>query len=224
MNMYAQTLQQVNDKLNLMNRITRHDILNQLTGIIGYLDLMKENFPDAKLQGYIAIQIRAANNIRDQILFTKEYQDIGSQSSRWFDLRTVILLAVEKLTLTPVTLAVDVDRTEIHADPLLEKVFYTLLENTIRHGEKVTEIRFSCCELDTGLMVVYEDNGTGVQAAYKEDIFDQKYFKHTGYGLFLSRTILSITGITIRETGEPGKGARFEILVPKGAYRSQQPL
>jgi hypothetical protein len=31
---------------------------------------------------------------------------------------------------------------------------------------------------------------------------------------------LSITGITIRETGEPGKGARFEIVVPNGSYRS----
>jgi hypothetical protein len=38
-------------------------------------------------------------------------------------------------------------------------------------------------------------------------------------GLFLAREILSITSITIRETGEPGKGARFEIFVPKSAYR-----
>ncbi|MEI7649966.1 MAG: hypothetical protein WCJ47_09710 [Methanomicrobiales archaeon] len=38
-------------------------------------------------------------------------------------------------------------------------------------------------------------------------------------GLFLSREILAITGITLRENGEPGKGARFEITVPKGAWR-----
>jgi len=38
-------------------------------------------------------------------------------------------------------------------------------------------------------------------------------------GLFLSREILSITGITIKEAGEPGKGARFEMTVPKGAWR-----
>jgi hypothetical protein len=37
--------------------------------------------------------------------------------------------------------------------------------------------------------------------------------------MFVSREILSITGISIRETGTPGKGARFEIRVPKGAYR-----
>jgi len=54
---------------------------------------------------------------------------------------------------------------------------------------------------------------------HKEDIFQHKYFKHTGYGLFLSVSILAITGITIRETGVPGIGARFEILVPGGAYR-----
>ena len=105
------------------------------------------------------------------------------------------------------------------ADFLLEKVFYTLLENTLRHGEKVTEIHVSCRELDDGLMILYEDNGAGVPKEHKEDIFNHKYFRHTGFGLFLSRTILSITGITISETGIPGTGARFEILVPKGAYR-----
>ena len=222
LNQYTQNLQQANDKLNLMNRITRHDILNQLTAIMGYLNLTKENFPDPKLQEYVEIELRAAKTIQDQILFTKDYQDIGSQSPRWFDLRSVIDSAAEKLTLSPVTLAVHVEQTEIFADPLLEKVFYTLLENAIRHGEKETEMRFSCHELETGLMIVYEDNGVGVPTGSKEDIFNQKYFRHTGYGLFLSRTILGITGISITETGIPGKGARFEMLVPKGAYRFRQ--
>jgi len=38
-------------------------------------------------------------------------------------------------------------------------------------------------------------------------------------GLFLIREILALTGISIRETGVPGSGARFEILVPEGKYR-----
>ena len=33
------------------------------------------------------------------------------------------------------------------------------------------------------------------------------------------REILSLTGISIRETGDQGSGARFEILAPKGVYR-----
>ena len=42
---------------------------------------------------------------------------------------------------------------------------------------------------------------------------------HTDTGLFLAQEILAITAITITETGEPGKGARFEMTVPKEAYR-----
>jgi len=68
-------------------------------------------------------------------------------------------------------------------------------------------------------MVIYKDNGEGIPVEYKEAIFERKFFKHTGFGLFLSRTILGITGMKIRETGEPGKGAKFEIIVPMGAYR-----
>jgi len=216
---YARDLQQANTKLNLMNRITRHDILNQLSVILGYLEITEEEFPNPQLQGYIGKEIHAARNIERQILFTKDYQDIGSQAPRWFDLRSIILLAAENLTLFPITLVIQFDSIEIYADPLIGKVFYTLLENAIRHGKTVTEIVFTCHDPGAGLIVVCEDNGEGVPAEYKEDIFEQKYFKHTGFGLFLSVTILNITGIEIRETGDPGMGARFEILVPRGVYR-----
>ena len=49
--------------------------------------------------------------------------------------------------------------------------------------------------------------------------FDRGVGKNTGMGLFLAREILSITGIGIRETGEPGHGARFEMIVPDNAWR-----
>ena len=216
---YAEILNKTNEKLSLMNSITRHDILNQLTSILGYLELMQEQYPDPQLQKYIKAEFRAAQTIQKQIMFTKEYQDIGSQSPKWFNLNSAILSAAAGLSLSPITLSVDCRQFEIYADPMLEKVFYTLLENAIRHGKKVTEIVFSCREQKNGLMVIYEDNGEGIPADHKEDIFNQKYFQHTGYGLFLTKTILTITGISIRENGEPGKGARFEILVPKEACR-----
>src|SRR5208282_4398575 len=101
----------------------------------------------------------------------------------------------------------------------LEKVFFNLLDNSIRHGNKVTEIRVSSCRSDEGLMVVWEDDGAGIPIEEKDRIFEKGYGKNTGLGLFLCREILAITGMTLRETGEPGKGARFEIMVPKGAYR-----
>jgi PAS domain S-box-containing protein len=216
---HAEDLTRVNDKLNLLNSITRHDILNQLTAILGYLEMMQMKFPDPSLQEYINNEIHAARNIETQINFTKDYQDIGIQSPGWFNVRKIILSNAANLQLSKVGLVVHFDNLEIFADPLLEKVFYTLLENALRHGKTVTRIEFSYRTQDEDLVVVYQDNGEGIPAEYKEAILQRKFFKHTGFGLYLSQTILGITGMTIRENGEPGKGARFEILVPKGAFR-----
>ena len=71
-----------------------------------------------------------------------------------------------------------------------------------------------------GVRELREDDGVGVAADEKEKIFDRGFGKNTGLGLFLAREILSITGITICETGQPGKGARFEMTVPKGMWRA----
>jgi PAS domain S-box-containing protein len=218
-NKYADDLRQTNDKLNLLNSITRHDILNQLTVVLGYLEMMKVKFPDPSLQDYIDKEIHAAQNIQTQILFTKEYQDIGVQSPQWFDLKRVILANAANLPLSNIEVVVDFDNLELYADPLLEKVFYTLLENTLRHGKTVTRIEFSYQTQDEDLVVIYKDNGAGVPAEYKKAILQRKYFKHTGFGLYLSQTILGITGMSLQENGEPGKGAQFEILVPKGSFR-----
>jgi len=216
---YAENFRQANDKLNLLNMITRHDILNQLTVVRGYLDMMKLKFPDPALQEYLDKEINAAQNIQTQILFTKEYQDIGVQSPQWFNVKRIILSNAATLPLSQVTLIVHFDNLEIYADPLFEKVFYTLLENAIRHGKTVTRIEFSYHPQDEDLVLVYQDNGEGIPAEHKEAILQRKFFKHTGFGLYLSRSILGITGMTIRENGEPGIGARFEILVPQEAFR-----
>jgi signal transduction histidine kinase len=80
-------------------------------------------------------------------------------------------------------------------------------------------IRVSSKESETGLTITCEDDGVGISAEDKKLLFTRGFGKNTGLGLFLSREILAITGITIAENGVPGKGARFEIMVPKGAYR-----
>ncbi|WP_243669577.1 ATP-binding protein [Methanoculleus chikugoensis] len=105
---------------------------------------------------------------------------------------------------------------------MLATVFSNLMDNTLRHGESATRVRVRHRPAENGdLTLVWEDDGAGVPAEEKERIFYRGVGKNTGgLGLFLIREILGITGISIAETGEPGKGARFEMLVPPhGAYR-----
>ena len=120
-----------------------------------------------------------------------------------------------------VRVEVDPKNPEIFADRLFEKVFYNLIDNALRYGGAgMKTIRVSSQEIDTCLLIVCEDDGVGISAEDKKRLFTRGFGKNTGLGLFLSREILAITGITIKETGEPGKGARFEITVPKGMWRT----
>lgn len=114
----------------------------------------------------------------------------------------------------------DVNDVEIFADPLLSKVFYNLLDNSLRHGAGVSRITLRKEEDDNGLRLIWEDDGVGIPAEDKERIFERDIGRNTGLGLFISRDILSITEIRIWEEGEEGQGAKFVIFVPKERYRS----
>jgi PAS domain S-box-containing protein len=210
---------QANKKLNLLNSITRHDILNQLMGLRAYLELSKECAKEPVFSEYIRKEEQAVENIGNQIEFTRSYQDIGVKSPAWQNLLSTIREAVDSLDLKHVKVEIDLPKIEIFADPLLQRVFYNLVENAVRHGETLTAVRFRSAYEPGRCVVICEDDGVGVPAGVKEQIFRREYFKNTGLGLYLSREILSITGISIRETGEPGRGARFEIVIPPSAYR-----
>ena len=214
-----EALTQANRKLNLMNNITRHDILNQLTALIGFLEISRHDTADPALLKYIHKEEQAANAIRSQILFTRDYQDVGIHSPKWQDIAETVSLAIATLDLHKVQIDLDLHKVQVFADPLLEKVFYNLVENSLRHGEKVTKISLRTEETADGIYLIIEDNGAGVPADAKEKIFCREYFKNTGFGLFLTREILAITGLSIAETGTPGTGARFVIHAPKGTFR-----
>jgi PAS domain S-box-containing protein len=214
-----ESLTVANKKLNLLNNITRHDILNQLSALLSYIDLSRHETNDLRMLSYIEKEELAANTIRSQILFTRDYQNIGVHNPEWHNIAETVSLAMASLDIQRVQISVDHSSVEIYADPLFEKVFYNLIENSIRHGEGITRIGIHVEPTADGIDLIVEDNGPGIPEKEKENIFRRKYFKNTGFGLFLSREILAITNLTIHENGNPGEGVHFVIHAPKGTYR-----
>jgi PAS domain S-box-containing protein len=209
-------LRSANRQLNLLNGLTRHDILNKISVILGFLKITQMKTSDPAIGEYLKKINAATTAIKSQIEFTRVYQDLGTHDPQWLALDTVMPRAFIPST---ITLNEDGKGIQVLADPMLEKVFFNLLDNSVRHGQRVTEIRVSAHQKGNRLIVIWEDNGVGIASDNKEQIFERGFGKNTGLGMFLAREILALTGITITETGEPGKGARFEILVPEGAYR-----
>jgi signal transduction histidine kinase len=220
-----EALSRANKKLTILASITRHDIKNQLLALSGYLELSKEKQDSPSvISEYLEKEMGIVQTIGSQIDFTKAYDDMGKTEPVWQNVNASVRRAVAVLPMRAVRVEVDRSDLAIFADPLFEKVFYNLIDNALKYGgDTLTKIRISSHETEKGLVLICEDDGAGITREDKEHLFMQGYGKHTGLGLFLTREILSITGITIAETSEPGKGARFEMNVPKGTYRFGQP-
>ena len=212
-------LETANQKLSLLSQITKHDISNRVFALLAELDLAKELSGDPRLTESLIHLERTSMAIQEQITFTTDYGEIGAQAPAWYSVTTLIRSAADQLHSPDVTINVNCDGVEVFADAMIGKVFFNLIHNALRHGKHVTRITFSYTGSGNDLIISCEDNGIGITQQNKEHIFKKGFGKDSGLGLFLSHEILSITGITLTETGECGKGARFEIHIPDGDWR-----
>lgn len=216
----GETYKKANELLNRLFSDTRHDILNQLTILLGYIELSKDIEKDPTLIEFLKREEDASEAIRRQISYTKDLKDVGIRPAEWQNVKLIIEQAVGQIEGLKVKIEIAVDpKLEVYADPFFRRIFLNLLENTRIHGKKATYVRISSRESETGFSLVFEDDGEGIPTADKERIFTRLWPGRRDLGLYFVTEVLALTGMTISENGEPGKGARFEIRVPEGFLR-----
>ena len=217
-----QALALTNTKLGLVSGVTLHDIRNKLLVLNAYIGLMREGAGDPAGQNrYLDSMEQTIKIIEGQITFAKDYEDLGVREPAWNNLELIACEAAAGLAFGNVKLEIATGGAEVFADLLIAKVFYNLMDNALRYGgPSMTELTVTAGECPGGgLAICVQDNGAGISAEDKVALFTKGFGKNTGFGLFLSREILSLTGITITEEGIPGSGARFRISVPTGMFR-----
>jgi K+-sensing histidine kinase KdpD len=219
----AFSLEQARKKMSLLNTVTFQDIQSAAFSLTAYHVLIDQINPDKKISAYLEKEKVLIQKIVTSLNFAKDYQDMGMHSPRWQSVSQTFLFAISHLDFLKIAHNLEVANLEIYADPLLEKVFFNLMENVLRHGDTACRVRLYCQEKTDELVLFVEDNGIGIPQEEKQMIFDRGHGKDTGLGLFLVREILSITGMSVRETGMYGQGTRFEIHIPQGAYRFNPP-
>nr|WP_319538322.1 response regulator [uncultured Methanospirillum sp.] len=217
------SLNEARKKLNLLNRVVFSDIQNYVFSLTGFLDLHREIVTDSKETYFLENERMAVDKVLLSLNFAKMYQDMGIKPPVWHQVSQTFLYAISHLDFSRYTREIHVEGLEIYADALLEMVFYILAENVLKYAHSATAVKLWYEIIPGGCRLVFEDDGNGVEADLKEQIFEQWYGEQKGLGLFLSREILAITGLSIRENGEPGSGARFEIHIPDQMYRVATP-
>ncbi|MGF3523230.1 MAG: PAS domain S-box protein, partial [Candidatus Bathyarchaeia archaeon] len=209
----------LNEKLTVVGSLTRHDVRNKLAGILGCTYLLKTKAAlTADAAQYIEKIEAFVTQAQRLFDFAYTYEKMGVEKLQNIKVDACFNEAAELFPeLNKIELLNECAGIEVKADSLLRQLFYNLIDNSLRHGKKVSKIRLHCKKTKDHLKLIYEDNGAGIPANKKPTLFSEnlKAEATKGYGLFTIRKLLDVYGWSIEETGAPGEGARFIITIPK---------
>jgi signal transduction histidine kinase len=209
----------MNEKLNVVGRLTRHDVGNKLMVMKSNIYLLKKQIGgNSKLTKYLECIDSAIDKSGEMFEFNRFYEEIGVEIPSEIDVGQSFNQALELLpNLNTIKMVNNCQGLRVTADSLLKQFFYNFLDNSLKHGEKVTKIRLYFTKEQDGVKLFYEDNGVGVPEANKQKLFQKGFTtgKSTGLGLFLIKKIVEVYDWIITEEGEPGKGAKFVMNIPK---------
>jgi signal transduction histidine kinase len=134
-----------------------------------------------------------------------------------------------------VVLDLDPDLEPVYLDPRkLEQALLNLAGNAkdaMPNGGRLrlcTRSQVHADQDDSGpehVLLVVEDSGTGMSEAVRARVFEPFFStkpadRGTGLGLFMVQQIVAEAGGQIGVTSTPGKGTRFELMLPAHRFRS----
>lgn len=209
-----------NQKLALMTEVAYQDIHNKLTALRGFVELSRKASTEDERLTFVEKEVEILGIISNLIQKTKDYLQMGKNQPQWLTLEPMIEIQFSRISREhEISLSCNLKGLEIYADPLISRVFYNLLHNSVVHGKTVTRISFTFREVAERIVLLCEDDGEGISPELAVDLFHRISGGEGRFGLFFAREFLTIQGMEIAQTGVYGEGARFEIIIPKGKYR-----
>ena len=211
-------IQELNEKLRVVGGLTRHDVRNKLSALLGYAYLLKKKHADDAdvVDGLVKME-QAVEDSMKIFDFAKMYEQIGAEELIYVNVEEKLKEAAALFSGPIPTIINECHGLKVRADSFLRQLFYNFIDNTRKYGKKTTTIRVYFEETDQDcLKLIYEDDGVGVPLENKPSLFKEGFSTggSTGFGLFLIKTMMDVYGWTITEEGEPGKGAKFIIRLP----------
>ena len=218
----VEELVKTNEKLGVVGKLTRHDARNKLAIIANSAYLAKQQMNNKESTQHLDSIESAVEKLEKIFSFARMYEMLGTTKLEYIDVKTCVDEAAMLHTdNNKATVTNECEGLTVLADSLLRQLFYNLIDDSIKHGETVSNIRVYFKEEKEQLKIIYEDNGIGISQEEKELIFNEGYGKGTGYGLFLIRKMCEVYGWDIKETGAHNKGAQFTFTIPKKTNNKQ---
>jgi signal transduction histidine kinase len=220
-------LLRANEKLGVVGSLTRHDVRNKLSVISGNIFLLKKKHSDCEdIMFRLSAMEQAYKSIGKIFDFAKMYEQMGVEEQSFIAVEKTIDEAVALFSGSLNVQVINECRgLTVLADSFLRQLYYNLIDNSIKHGKKVTKIRMRYERADQDkLNLIYEDDGVGISFQNKPLLFKEGFSTgdSSGYGLYLIRKMMEVYGWVIQENGEPGIGVKFVITIPKVSLNGKE--
>ncbi len=188
----------------LLNKIIRHDLLNEITSAILFLEMAIED----KRFDYVEKVLKKLENIVSQINLLRSVERRDKLGK--INLREVVKRVVDMYNFK---VKVDVPDVEVVADELIYSVIRNLIENAIKYGGNNVYVKADLCNDWVYLKVC--DNGPGIPDEEKEKIFELGYGKGRGIGLYIVKSAVNMFGGDVWVEDNKPKGSIFVVKLKR---------
>jgi PAS domain S-box-containing protein len=212
-------IEELNEKLKVVGSLTRHDVRNKLSSVTGYTYVLKKRHYDlADVVEGLDKMSQAVTDSMKIFEIASTYEQVGAEALIDVDVGKALDGAIETFPGLPFKVVNDCHGLIVHADSLLRQLLFNFLDNTRKYGKTTKNVWVHYKETASGdVQLIYEDDGVGIPAELKSQLFRQGFTTggSTGFGLFLSKKIIQVYGWSIKEEGEAGKGTKFVMTIPR---------
>lgn len=222
-NLDQQVIITAKDKRHYIDNIVYHSVLNQthkISKILGDIGKLSKKNPD--LLEYIDQANISLSHIDFDLKFTRDYQEMGKVKPEWHSVRDLTKDNNDNLKKNGFNLEIFNEDLQIFADNMISRAMDDIVNFFILNKQDSTYLKITFCETKGGCSLEFEDDGQGVPYLMKDKIFEKDYYESNKIGLYLSREILAITGISIREYGDHGYGTLIRLDIPKECFRIKE--
>jgi PAS domain S-box-containing protein len=223
---YERRLERRTEQLEVLNRVVRHDIRNDMTVVLAWLEELASHVDDAGADSLRRVRdasehvVELTEIARDHVEVVVGDREVDPQPVRLAEtLREELDRRRESYPEATIDLDTPLPETRVLADEMLSSVVRNLVNNAVQHNDEPEPVvRVSATEHEETVTLRVADNGPGVPDAQKEQVFGKGErgldSPGSGIGLYLVYTLVTQYGGSVRVEDNDPKGAVFVVELP----------
>lgn len=214
-------------ELELLNRIIRHDIRNDMMVVLGWAEML-ETHVDTEGEEYLQKILSSGEHVVELTEIARDYvETVVSNEDLTVEpvslcsvIETEMSLREESFPAAVFRLDRPLPEVEVAGNSMLSSVFRNLLNNAVQHNDTETPLVEVTCEVqDDDVEVRIADNGPGIPDNKKEVVFGKGErglgSSGTGIGLYLVQTLVAQYGGDIWVEDNEPTGTVFVVKLPR---------